>query len=242
MTIGSTYICGTLNNRRKGIPEEVKKAKLNKGDHIWRRSDDVVVSKWKDKREVLTISNKHTEPQMVLVTNRRGDQKMKPNIVRDYNDGMSGIDRTDQMLPYHSALRINRYKKVGIHTFEMFLVNSFHLYNQNKPKKDQLRLMHFREKVSSSLIGQLPPSSKMRPQMNFHYMDIHPETEKKAKPTKPCRICSSNKIRRETRYFCATCNEKPALCVNPCFLIHHQRLGIATAASHEENDESDVSQ
>ena len=188
MTIRSTYICGTLNNRSKGIPEEVKKAKLNKRDYIWRRSDDVVVSKWKDKREVHTISNKHTEPQMVQVTNRRGDQKMKPNIVRDYNDGMSGIDRTDQMLSYHSALRKTErwYKKVGIHIFEMFLVNSFYLYNQNKRKKDQLRLMHFREKVSSSLIGQLPPSPKMRPQTNFHYMDIHPETEKKAKPTKPC--------------------------------------------------------
>ena len=125
---------------------------------------------------------------MVQVTNRRGDQKMKLNIVCDYNDGMSGIDRTDQMISYHSALRKTErlYKNVGIHIFEMFLVNSFYLYNQNKPKKDQLRLMHFREKVSSSLIGQLPPSPKMCQQTNFHYMDIHPETEKKAKPTKPC--------------------------------------------------------
>ena len=105
MTTRSTYICGTLNKRRKGIAPEVKDAKLKKGDFVWRRSDDVVVSKWKDRREVLTISNKHTSPEMVPTTNRRGDQKMKPNIVRYYNDGMSGIDRTDQMLSYHSSLR-----------------------------------------------------------------------------------------------------------------------------------------
>lgn len=32
---------------------------------------------------------------MVSVTNRRGGKKMKPNIVKDYNEGMSGIDRSD---------------------------------------------------------------------------------------------------------------------------------------------------
>ena len=31
--------------------------------------------KWKDKSDIPIISNKHTDPEMVALTNRRGDQK-----------------------------------------------------------------------------------------------------------------------------------------------------------------------
>ena len=165
---------------------------------------------------------------------------MKPNIVRDYNDGMSGIDRTDQMLSYHSSLRKTErwYKKVGIHIFEIFLVNSFHLYNQTKPKKDHLRIMDFREKLVSNLVGELPASLHMRPQTHFHYMVAHPPTKSKDKPTKPCRVCTSQKVRRESRYCCATCNGRPSLCVDPCFLVYHEQLGIATAAPQEDDTDN----
>ena len=64
-----TYICGTLRSDRKGYSHAVTKAKLEKGEFVYRRSGNVVVSKWKDKRDVLTISNKHTNPKMVPVTN-----------------------------------------------------------------------------------------------------------------------------------------------------------------------------
>ena len=53
---------------------------------MWYQSGNVVVCKWKDKRDVLTIRNKHTNSEIVPVTNRHGDQKQKFFIVRDYND------------------------------------------------------------------------------------------------------------------------------------------------------------
>ena len=78
--------------------------KLKRGEFEWSRSGSVVVCKWKDKREVLTISNMH-KVEMVDVTNRHKQHRLKPNIVRDYNNGMSGMDKSDQMLSYYSALR-----------------------------------------------------------------------------------------------------------------------------------------
>ena len=66
--------------------------------------EDNVVCKWKDKRDVLAISNALT-PQFVTVPNRLGEEKQKPSIVRVYNSSMSGIDYSDQMLSYHSGLR-----------------------------------------------------------------------------------------------------------------------------------------
>ena len=52
------------------------------------------------KSGVLKISNKQ-KTKLVSVTNRRGKEKIKPNIVADYNLGMSGIDRSDQTLSYY---------------------------------------------------------------------------------------------------------------------------------------------
>ena len=44
-------------------------------------------------------------------------------MVKDYNSSMSGIDRSDQMLSYHSSLRktLRWYKKAGVHILECFL-------------------------------------------------------------------------------------------------------------------------
>ena len=64
----------------------------------------MIVAKWKDKRDVLMISNAHIQ-KMATVTNQRGNEKQKPSMVKDYNNSMSSIDRSDQMLSYHSGLR-----------------------------------------------------------------------------------------------------------------------------------------
>ena len=42
---------------------------------------------------------------MRTVTNRRGNKKQKPDIVKNYNNSMAGTDPSDQMLSYHSGLR-----------------------------------------------------------------------------------------------------------------------------------------
>lgn len=56
---------------------------------------------------------------------------------------------------------------------------------------------------------------------NFHYLERLPPTAKKAFPAKTCRVCAKNKKRKESRFMCATCPEKPALCVIGCFKIYH---------------------
>ena len=42
--------------------------------------------------------------EMIPTTNKRGEKKQKPNIVRDYNPGMSGVDKADQMISYYDSL------------------------------------------------------------------------------------------------------------------------------------------
>ncbi|KII68862.1 hypothetical protein RF11_10118 [Thelohanellus kitauei] len=74
-----TYVCGTLRNFRKVNPKDVVDRKLKKEECIWQHNGPVTVCKWKDKRDVVTISNMHVI-EMVEVSDRYGKLSMKPNI------------------------------------------------------------------------------------------------------------------------------------------------------------------
>ena len=99
------------------------KKKLKKGEMILKSLNDFSVIKWKDKRDVRMITNA-VVPEIVESVNRPGNSKQKPNAFHVYNQNMSGIDRYDQMLSYHSGLRKTArwYKKVGIPIFWNFFV------------------------------------------------------------------------------------------------------------------------
>lgn len=223
-----TYITGTLRKDRKGNPKRVISTKLKKGQMVWRSKGDVSVSKWKDKRDVLMISNSHV-PKMISATNRKGKEKQKPNMVKDYNDSMSGIDRSDQILSYHSGLRktLRWYKKAGVHIMEMFLTNSFYLYQKYSSNKEFSHLVQFKENIVKCLIGERRKKKFLEPSANFHYLVPIPEGEKKKNPTRRCKQCWKNKTRKESRYICEYCEDNPALCIHPCFRLYHQDLRIA---------------
>ena len=68
----STYIGGNLHSDRKG---NIHALTLVTVEFVWRRSGNVVICKWKDKRDVLPINNKNTNSEMFSVSNRLGDPK-----------------------------------------------------------------------------------------------------------------------------------------------------------------------
>lgn len=184
LTSKSTYVCGTLRFDRKGNPENLVKKKLNQGDSEWLRSGSIMVNKWKDKRDVLTISNMH-KGEMVQVQNKNGKISTKPDTVRDYTLGMAGIDRSDQRMSYYSFLRktIRWYKKIALHYLEIFLHNAHMFHNQRNRKNKRMTLLQFRESVIMHLLGD---DSNARESRNcntnatdFHYLEHLPPTEKK---------------------------------------------------------------
>ena len=77
---------------------------MKKGDLIMKSLNDISVIKWKDKRDVLMITNDFLR-ELVESANRHGNSKQKPNAIHVYNQNMYDIDRSDQMLSYHSGLR-----------------------------------------------------------------------------------------------------------------------------------------
>ena len=65
-----TYIVGTLREQRIGNPKNLLKTKLKKGEAVWRRKGKVVVTKWKDKRDVRMISSMHKHAMKEILTKR----------------------------------------------------------------------------------------------------------------------------------------------------------------------------
>ena len=107
-----------------------------------------------------------TNEQLVESFNRLGNLKQKLNAIHVYNQNISSINQSDQILSYHSGLRktVRWYKKAGTHIFEIFVANSFYLYMKNttRPKS----------------------STKIKPEANFHYLCPITATEKKKTPTR----------------------------------------------------------
>ena len=201
------------------------------------------------------MSNMHPEVKMLPIVNKRKQTVWKPNIVLDYNKHMSGIDRSDQMLSYHSSLRktVRWYKKVGIHLLEVFLINAHYLYQETARSRSDLKpltLLEFREAIVLSLVGpdkrvKKPKKPENVPRPNFHYLEPFPAvaTVKRANPIKDCLHCKQTceGRPRSTRYFCSICPNKPPLCIWPCFRDFHNGLVIDETQSSDSDESSESS-
>ncbi|GLV40852.1 hypothetical protein CBL_10027 [Carabus blaptoides fortunei] len=112
-----THTTGTLRRNQKENPKVVVNQKLKRGEDIWRRSGDVYVSKWHDKRDVIVISTAN-HPELIEVRNRFNNLKVKPRPVRAYNENMSSVNRCDQMVEYYSSPRktVRWKRKPNYHT------------------------------------------------------------------------------------------------------------------------------
>lgn len=239
-----THSTGTLRSNRIGNPKSVTSKDLKKGEQIWRKNvAGVYVSKWKDKRDVLTLTTAH-RTEIIDVPNRFGVVSKKPAHVAEYNKFMSGIDRSDQLISYYSCPKktIRWYKKVLCHFIDMSVWNAFYLYKIIKPKA---RLLDFRNEVISKMLKVdqmvkpdfiiLPRISPRKEVQNLH---IHNEDdpdeslqqhflEPIPQPTiwtrnqyyLKCRVCK----KKNTPYRCGTCFTLPPLCVHPCFKEEHTK-------------------
>jgi len=54
-------------------------------------------------------------------------------------------------------------------------------------------------------------------------------TPMQTSPKKRCRVCYAAKKRREVRYCCGMCPERPGLCLEPCFMEFHRSMLSVTA-------------
>lgn len=109
----NTYCIGTLRSNRKLNPKEGRNYKLQKGQCFSLRSDsNVMVMKWKDKRDIYMCSTKTTNGMVDVV--KRNTISQKPETILMYNKGKGCIDLSDQKASYSNPLfrSMKWYRKV----------------------------------------------------------------------------------------------------------------------------------
>lgn len=149
----NTHVVGTLRTNQRGNPRDVISKKLKKGEYFAQQSNsNIVVMKWRDKRDVYLITTKHTD-ETIEIWRKTGDMIKKPLAVEDYNTGKSFIDRSDQMASYSSPLKrsIKWYRKVA---FDILLstsvVNALSLYKS--VTMNNITITRFKEEIIKPIL------------------------------------------------------------------------------------------
>lgn len=137
----NTQAVGTCVANRKQLPKTVIKTKLETGEVTFMRRDHLLCLKWKDKRDVLSLSTVHKMGMSEVSVKARGGpvKKFKPDVIIDYNKNKTGVDRNDQIIAYYPFKRkqIKWWKKLFFHLFMMSLANSFILYKESRPQNQR---------------------------------------------------------------------------------------------------------
>lgn len=125
-------------------------------------SKHIIVSKWKDKKDVWFLSTKH-RPNFVSVKSKRTKRiSLKPTAVAEYNDAKTFIDVSDQIKSYASPTRrgVKWFRKVFVEILcNAAVVNAYILF-VSKNKLKRLTITQFREQLVMAL---LQPRTKSRP-------------------------------------------------------------------------------
>ncbi|KAG8174874.1 hypothetical protein JTE90_020606 [Oedothorax gibbosus] len=234
-----TDMFGTLRLNRRGLPQQLKDAKLKKGEIIGFQKGKICAMKFMDKKPISILSTVHNtkivEHQKKRKTNdgraERVPPQKKPQAIVDYNFTMGGVDKADQCLSYYPTVRNQQkkyYLKIFRHILNQCVWNCFVLYKKNK---GTLSHLDFRLELVTELIktyGDTKVSSHSASGDRLtgrHFPSSIEPTLKKKNPTRVCVVCAltydskGQRIRRESRYQCKKCNV--ALCVDPCFEKYH---------------------
>lgn len=236
-----TNAIGTVRNNRKNMPKELNELKLKKGETATRSSRGILALKWSDRKDVYLLSTKHMNAQMTDTGKKKvhkggrseRNKEMKPKCVMEYNHGMGGVDRQDQVLACFPVMRkfLKGYRKIFFYMFDMALFNSYVLYSKTQPKKNHY--VNYRLDVAEQMLKTVVlPDYNVRGRPAHgdtplrlqairwgHFAKHIDPTPKKSNPTRVCKVCWKHKKRSETTCECKKC--LVALHVPHCFEKYH---------------------
>ncbi|XP_027212395.1 piggyBac transposable element-derived protein 4 [Penaeus vannamei] len=214
-----TSAVGTVHNNRRGMPADLR---ASRGQIDFQSTPTgMMCLQWVDKRAVTMLSTAHTSRIVTLPPNRRGEQRSKPEVVVSYNNGIKGVDLSDQLArSYPSARKTIKWHKI-FNLLDMTVVNALAVHRVLGGKLTQV---DFRLELVHGLLqwGGRPGTFRRVPPWQQEKQDDQ-QTHMPADTPFRCWRCSYcwnvHRRRKETRVMCASC--KISLCASPCFKEFH---------------------
>ncbi|XP_031848017.1 uncharacterized protein LOC116433736 [Nomia melanderi] len=202
------------------------------------REDDngIVVLKWKDVRDVRILSTKHA-PIMTSSSNsthRGRPLKPEPLVIIAYNNGKTGIDRSDQMVSYATTIRksIKWYRKLALHLLLRTTIVNAHIVYQRATNK-KIKIRKFRELLVTEWLSSentMPDNNKNKTKKMSHYLEIRKNQQDKP-IRRTCALCyqrnrqtverkeARKNVKKITTYG-SNCPNTPQVCLK-CFKEYH---------------------
>ena len=226
------------------MPKTFLMQKISQGNIVACRQEPVLALRWRDKRDVIVLSMKHTSEMTTVLVRAQGSHvsKNKPVAVDRYNRHMGGVDNSDQMLGYYcfNCKSVKWWKKLYFHLISLALVNAHKLYNkQNERNNPSIPLSDFLLVAINDLTGRSPRAlaedvSQSPVQISNQHFPEHTEaTASKHHAQLECIVCSKRwklalledpppKI--SSKMTTARCDQcKVPLCIFDCFKAYHTK-------------------
>lgn len=236
------YACGTVRLNRKGLPKELKgpaktvTLKLAPQEVKTFQKNRVTLTIWQDKRTVSILSTNINTGQVVIKERvERGNRRTtleRPEVVHVYNEGMGGVDLSDQHRSYYRVghRSVKWWKSIAFNLISAIIANSWILYklaNKSKLKSKQLSQLEFRKALVKALLKK--KELEVRPDAASNVDFTNPMEHYKTVVTLPhprvCVQCKRMNRRtlqgkpRKSSSFCEACSV--CLCRTQCFFEYH---------------------
>nr|KAG5702575.1 hypothetical protein BaRGS_003735 [Batillaria attramentaria] len=203
---GATMVCGTARKDGQTLPKkDFVNIPIEKGRLDYRRKDQVVLTKWRDKRDVLSLSTMD-KPELVR-TQGRFELKEKPRCVVNYIQHMAGVDNSDQLISYLPMHRktLKWWKKPFFYLLTLTTIQTLILTNKHREIRNRKKLSL--EDVVKSLLLAMPvgvevvspqnaaagprqPEARLEGGLKCHYASPVPEsTTHTRKAYRNCKVC-----------------------------------------------------
>ena len=221
---------GTVHQSRRNIPlfREKLSARGNMGFMVTKTG--VLCSRWMDSREVLVLSNCHSNT-VVKVSKRLKNGELEefacPEAISCYNMIMGGVDLSDQKTAFYNPDRKSSkwWRRVFYKVLMIAVVNSWILFQEATRRGTPL--ITFLIRLAEGLIeaGKLKASVKRRP---FHSkpsrrfltkMNVGEHMPHEGQTRRRCVRCSVSQVEKRTKIICKACDV--ALCIG-CFARFHE--------------------
>ena len=162
-----------------------------------------------------------------------------PNVVRQYNSHMGGVDLMDQKkvtYQFDHRSKSKYYLRIVYDFIDIAINNSYVVYCKLGESVPSMDAKTYRKAVAQSLIGTFNSrkravlassvmTQQKRLRINQSSMEMYGHTIMKSEERKRCKLCSSKKRQSRTNNKCIQCGIH--LCyVNSrnCFKLYHDEM------------------
>ena len=180
--------CGTMRANRKHYPAAKLSSNvrgMKRGESVWASHKGLLALMWKDRKPVFFLSSAHdasmAEPIPRKIKDKDGQYKEinvdVPVLVKDYNQGMGGVDKSDKQAIVKKDKKQKRfYMRIFVSMLMKTNNNAYilegHFYPHKVPGKSKRDLLQFKEELSIQLIGNVRTNPNARGRKRQRETDI----------------------------------------------------------------------